>query len=100
MAEAARETQARPSGHFLDDLRTTIANRRGEAAVCFQDRSFTYEDLDRGARCWARTLREAGVQPGDCVAITTPEKVRFLTAHLGTLYAAGVSLRASAYQSP
>jgi malonyl-CoA/methylmalonyl-CoA synthetase len=37
-------------------------------------------------------LCESGVEPGDRVAITTPEKQSFLAAHLGTLFAAAVSL--------
>ncbi len=92
MSELSREYQVRTSGHFLDDLRATIATRANEEAVRFRDRSFTYGDLDLGARFWARSLRESGVGPGDRVAITTPEKRPFLAAHLGTLYAAAVSL--------
>ena len=92
MSEASRENQAAPTGHFLDDLRATIATRANEEAVRFQDRSFTYGDLDLKARCWARLLRESGVLPGDRVALVTPEKRSFLAAHLGTLYAAAVSL--------
>ena len=37
-------------------------------------------------------LQDAGVGPGDRVAITTPRKLEFLAAHLGALYAAGISL--------
>src|SRR5271168_4103299 len=92
MTQASRETQVEPSGHFLDALRTTFATRPNHEAVCFKDRSFTYGDLDGWAKCWARSLRECGVEPGDRVAITMPEKPAFLTAHLGALYAAAVSL--------
>ena len=92
MSEASRENQARPSGHFLDDMRATIATRANDEAVRFRDGSFTYGDLDLAARSWAWSLRESGVEPGDRVAIITPEKRSFLTAHLGTLYAAAVSL--------
>ena len=92
MTQACRETQAEPSGHFLDELRATIASRANQEAVTFKDRSFTYGDLDGWAQCWARSLRESGVEPGDRVAIATPEKKAFLAAHLGALYAAAVSL--------
>ena len=61
-------------------------------AVCFKERSFTYGDLDAAAQSWAVALRECGVEPGDRVAIITPEKRAFLAAHLGTLYAGAVSL--------
>ncbi len=92
MSEAPWENQAGPPGHFLDDLRAVIATRANEEAVRFPDRSFTYGDLDLGARCWARLLRVAGVEPGDRVAIITPAKRSFLVAHLGTLFAGAVSL--------
>ncbi|HEX3448465.1 MAG TPA: AMP-binding protein, partial [Isosphaeraceae bacterium] len=92
MTQACRDTQAEPSGHFLDELRATIASRANQEAVTFKDRSFTYGDLDGWAQCWARSLRESGVEPGDRVAIATPEKQVFLAAHLGALYAAAVSL--------
>ena len=92
MSEASQENQSQPSGYFLDDLRKTIATRGNEQAVRFPDCSFTYGDLDLGARSWARLLRESGVERGDRVAIATPDKRSFLMAHLGTLYAAAVSL--------
>jgi acyl-CoA synthetase (AMP-forming)/AMP-acid ligase II len=92
MSGASLETERAPSGHFLDDLKATIATQANKVAVCFQDHSLSYGDLDRGARAWALLLREAGVEPGDRVAIITPEKRSFLTAHLGTLYAGAISL--------
>jgi malonyl-CoA/methylmalonyl-CoA synthetase len=92
MAEPISQTRFTASGHFLDDVRTTIANGADREAVRLGDRALTFGALDRQALAWAQTLREAGVQPGDRVAITTPEKLPFLAAHLGTLYAGAVSL--------
>jgi acyl-CoA synthetase (AMP-forming)/AMP-acid ligase II len=92
MTQASRETHAKSSGHFLDELRATFAARADQDAVCLKDRSFTFGDLDQSARCWARSMRVSGVEPGDRVAIITVEKLEFLTAHLGSLYAAAVSL--------
>lgn len=92
MTSRFQAAHSEPTGHFLEDLRATIASRAEKEAVRFKDRSFTYGDLDGWAKCWARSLRECGVEPGDRVAIATPEKPAFLTAHLGTLYAAAVSL--------
>ena len=37
-------------------------------------------------------MRKLGLEPGDRVAIVTPDKLPFLAAHLGTLYASAVSL--------
>ena len=92
MTSRFQEAHSEPTGHFLDELRATIASRANMEAVRFKDRSFTYGDLDGWAKCWARLLRETGVEPGDRVAIVTPDKLPFLAAHLGTLYAAAVSL--------
>jgi malonyl-CoA/methylmalonyl-CoA synthetase len=92
MTEASRETRAEPSGHFLDELRTVFVLRANREAVTYKDRAITFGELDGWARCWARSLRESGVEPGDRVAIMTPEKLSFLAAHLGTLYAGAVSL--------
>jgi malonyl-CoA/methylmalonyl-CoA synthetase len=79
-------------GHFLDELRATFADRAGRPAIRYQDRSWTYGDLDVKARRCAARLRQLGVARGDRVAIATSEKLPFLAAHLGTLHAAAVSL--------
>lgn len=92
MAESSRETRSEPAGHFLDDLRTTIAARAKHEAVCFKERVFTYGELDAEAQSWAGQFRACGLEPGDRVAIVTPEKPAFLLAHLGVLYAGGASL--------
>jgi malonyl-CoA/methylmalonyl-CoA synthetase len=79
-------------GHFLDELRETFAREANRTAIRYRDVSLTYGDLDARARCCAGRLRELGVGPGDRVAIATAEKLQFLAAHLGSLYAAAVSL--------
>ena len=78
----------RKPGHFLDELRATFADRANRPAIVYQDRSWTYGELDAKARRCAARLRQLGVKRGDRVAIVTPEKLPFLAAHLGTLYAA------------
>jgi malonyl-CoA/methylmalonyl-CoA synthetase len=79
-------------GHFLNELRETFARRANHDAVLYKDLSLTYGALDHRARCCAGLLSRLGVEPGDRVAIATPEKLSFLVAHLGTLYAGGVAL--------
>ena len=39
MTEASRETRAKSSGHFLDELRAAFATRASREAVCFKDRA-------------------------------------------------------------
>ena len=78
--------------HFLEELRTTFANQASRMAICYKDESLTYGDLDARARRCAGWLCDLGIEPGDRVAIATAEKLPFLAAHLGSLYAGAVSL--------
>jgi acyl-CoA synthetase (AMP-forming)/AMP-acid ligase II len=79
-------------GHFLDELKATLSARAGRPAITYQERTLTYGELDaRAHRCAAR-MRRLGLEPGDRVAILTADKLPFLAAHLGTLYASAVSL--------
>ena len=79
-------------GHFLEELRATAAERAGRPALIHRDHSYSYGELDRRARSVAAWLQGLGVQKGDRVVLATPEKLPFLAAHLGTLYAGGISL--------
>jgi malonyl-CoA/methylmalonyl-CoA synthetase len=92
MAESSAGKHHGESGHFLDELRATFATRASEEAIVYKDGSLTYGTLERLARSWACSLQDHGVAPGDRVAIVTPDKLRFLGAHLGALYAGAVSL--------
>ncbi len=46
--------------------------------------------LSRLARCWARSLREAGVQRGDRVALLLPNDIPFVAAFFGCQYLGAV----------
>jgi malonyl-CoA/methylmalonyl-CoA synthetase len=92
MAEFSQESGAKTDGHFLDELRETFAARAGRPAIVYKDAAWTYADLDAKARRCAARLRELGVAPGDRVAVATPEKLRFVAAHLGALCAGAISL--------
>jgi malonyl-CoA/methylmalonyl-CoA synthetase len=78
--------------HFLQHLRSQFAQRAGQTALLHRDRSYTYGELEAQACSWAGWLQAQGVEPGDRVALSTPDKIAFLVAHLGTLFAGGVSL--------
>jgi malonyl-CoA/methylmalonyl-CoA synthetase len=92
MTELPQASREESSGHFLDELRTTFANRGDCQAIGYKDQSLSFQELDNRARCWAWSLRESEIESGDRVAIVTSEKLPFLAAHLGTLYAGAVSL--------
>jgi malonyl-CoA/methylmalonyl-CoA synthetase len=80
------------SGHFLQELQTGFAARRAHAALVHKGETLTYGELDGRARRCAAWLQEGGLEPGDRVALFTAERVPFLIAHLGVLYAGGVPL--------
>jgi malonyl-CoA/methylmalonyl-CoA synthetase len=92
MTEASQGKHEGSPEHFVDDLRKTFTSQSSRTAIHYKDRSLTYGELDARAQCSAARLRELGVEPGDRVAITTAEKLPFLAAHLGTLFAGAVSL--------
>ncbi len=92
MTDAFPEESARRPGHFLGELRATFAARSDRPAIVHQDRILTYGDLEARARRCAARMRKLGLEPGDRVAIVTPDKLPFLAAHLGTLFASAVSL--------
>src|SRR4051812_39227433 len=79
-------------GHLLDELRAACAGRGGRPALIYRDRPYTYDELDRRAGRCAAWLRGLGVGKGDRVVLATAEKLPFLAAHLGVLFAGGVSL--------
>jgi malonyl-CoA/methylmalonyl-CoA synthetase len=83
---------ARMTAHFVNELRSVFADRATRAAVVHRDRDFTYAELDERARRAAAWLQGLGVEPGDRVLLCTAEKLPFLVAHLGALFAGAVAL--------
>jgi malonyl-CoA/methylmalonyl-CoA synthetase len=78
--------------HFLQHLRTRLVQRAGQPAVLYRGQSYSYANLEQWARSWAASLQALGIEPGDRVALFTSDKLAFLTAHLGTLFAGALSL--------
>src|SRR4051812_38792667 len=65
-------------GHFLRELRATFAERADRPAIVYHGRSISYDELEaRFTRC-AAWLQGFGVEPGDRVAVCTPQKLPFL----------------------
>lgn len=56
------------------------------AVVC-EDRRLSYADLEASTNRIARRLHQAGVQPGDRVALYLPNSVEFVQAFLGAIKA-------------
>jgi malonyl-CoA/methylmalonyl-CoA synthetase len=78
--------------HFLNELRAVFDARAAKPAIALQGRTVTYGELDKWARRFAAWLQASGVAPGDRVALFIDDKLSFLTAHLGVLFAGGVPL--------
>jgi malonyl-CoA/methylmalonyl-CoA synthetase len=92
MSEALQNNRTEKPGHFLGDLRSRFAAQPGTAAIIDTELQLTYGELDARAERFALKLRRLGVEPGDRVAVVTPEKLPFLVAHLGAIYAGAISL--------
>jgi malonyl-CoA/methylmalonyl-CoA synthetase len=92
MSDLARENPGAKSEHFLAELRVALAARPSACAIVYNELSLTYGELNARAERFAATLQQLGVEPGDRVAIATAEKLPFLVAHLGAIYAGAVSL--------
>lgn len=54
-------------------------------AVVAASGSLTYEELDRRANRWSRALREAGIAPGDRVAVSLPNDLDIVAAFHGAM---------------
>ncbi len=78
--------------HFLDELRGTFAARANHPALSHRGRTFSFGELDAWARRGAAWLRRLGVGRGDRVVLWTADKLPLLAAHLGVLYAGGISV--------
>ncbi len=78
--------------HFVHELRASFQRHAARPALVFQQRSWTYAELDAAARAFAASLQAAGVSAGDRVALFTDQKLPLLVANLGIWSAAGVPL--------
>jgi malonyl-CoA/methylmalonyl-CoA synthetase len=76
--------------HFLSCLRSTFATYSNRPALVYGERIISYGELDARAENSAALLQGLGIRPGDRVVLYTADKLPFLIAHLGVLYAGGV----------
>ncbi|GAB1823417.1 amino acid adenylation domain-containing protein [Herbidospora sp. RD11066] len=77
---------------FLDLFEAHAEESPGRVAVVCGDRTLTYGDLDAAARGVARRLIDAGVTPGDLVALYVDRSAEMVVALLGVLKAGAAYL--------
>ena len=80
------------SGHFLNDLRRSFSQHAERAALIYEDRVWTYAELEEAVRRCAGWLQSLGLSAGDRVVLFTSNKPPFLIGQLGAMFAGGVPL--------
>lgn len=80
------------SPHFGHELRESFAAHSSRFAVQHRGATITYAELQTMVERAAGWLQHHGVLPGDRVALFTPNKLPFLIAQLGAMWAGGVPL--------
>jgi malonyl-CoA/methylmalonyl-CoA synthetase len=69
-----------------------VAERSERPALVYKEATYSFGEIDRRALRCAGWLQRLGVERGDRVAVATAEKLSFLAAHLGAIYAGATSL--------
>ena len=78
--------------HFPGELRAVFESQARRPALIVHERPLSFGELDVLARRCAGWLQGLGVEPGDRVALVTPNKLPFLSGFLGVAYAGAVPL--------
>ena len=68
---------------ICDDLEAAVRRWRDREALRFDGRSLTYGEMDALANRFARWALEAGLKPGDRVALFLPNRIEYLPAWYG-----------------
>jgi malonyl-CoA/methylmalonyl-CoA synthetase len=92
MLDTSHLGQKSRAGCFVEELRSTFGAHAERTAITHRGRSYTFSEVDRWAKRCAAWLRGLGVEKGERVALAASEKLPFLAAHLGVLYAGGIAL--------
>ncbi|WP_188847166.1 AMP-binding protein, partial [Thermus composti] len=85
---------------LTEALRENARRYPKKVALEFLGRSLTYETLWREVEAFAKGLEEAGLRPGDRVALMLPNSPQFVIAFYGTLLAGGVGVNTNPMYTP
>ncbi|WP_038055886.1 long-chain-fatty-acid--CoA ligase [Thermus amyloliquefaciens] len=90
-----------PKPWLLTELLRENARRYPhKVALEFLGRSLSYQSLWQQVEAFAKGLQEAGLKPGDRVAIMLPNSPQFVIAFYGTLLAGGVAVNTNPMYTP
>ncbi|WP_114314020.1 long-chain-fatty-acid--CoA ligase [Thermus caldifontis] len=90
-----------PRPWLLTELLRENARRYPQkVALEFLGRSLSYQGLWQEVEAFAKGLQEAGLKPGDRVAIMLPNSPQFVIAFYGTLLAGGVAVNTNPMYTP
>jgi malonyl-CoA/methylmalonyl-CoA synthetase len=78
--------------HFGEQLRQTFETHATRTALLYRGEAITYADLQSRVTQCAAWLQQLGVRAGDRVVLFTGNKLPFLIAQLGAMFAGGVPL--------
>ncbi|MBW6395609.1 long-chain fatty acid--CoA ligase [Thermus sp. SYSU G05001] len=85
---------------LTDLLRENTRRYPHKVALEFLGRSLSYRSLWQQVEAFAKGLQEAGLKPGDRVAIMLPNSPQFVIAFYGTLLAGGVAVNTNPMYTP
>ena len=90
-----------PAPRLLPEALAETARRfPKKVALEFLGRRLTYAALWREVEAFAKGLQEAGLKPGDRVALMLPNSPQFVIAFYGTLLAGGVGVNVNPLYTP
>jgi malonyl-CoA/methylmalonyl-CoA synthetase len=92
MASTTPLAREAPAPGFVEGLRSSFAAHADWTAITHRDRSYPFAEIDLRARRCAAWLGGLGADPGERVALAASEKLPFLIAHLGALFAGAIAL--------
>jgi Acyl-CoA synthetases (AMP-forming)/AMP-acid ligases II len=76
--------------NLVTEVAATVEEQPSETALVFDGTEISYQEFWGQAGSFANGLREAGIEPGDRVAVYLPNLPQFVVSFHGTLRAGGV----------
>ena len=71
---------------FIDIFEEKVSKHPSKTFLIYEDRRYSYEEIDKLANKAARTALEIGLKPGDVVAVLSYNEPAFVWTYLGMCY--------------